>query len=103
MYKRLLKVINGLGPATKVAFWRCYWFRCHKRPSKSNTITTIKSTPSSPLGPYPQPAEYGQRGNAPTSNKIKMMSKIVPIVSPRRFENLEPDDHKQNQDHDRVG
>ena len=34
-----------------------------------------------PNGAYPQPWLYSHRGNAPIINRIKMMIKIVPIIT----------------------
>lgn len=40
----------------------------------------IKITPRIPLGPYPQPALYGQVGNAPSKMSINIINKIVPNI-----------------------
>ena len=43
-------------------------------------IKRIKPKP--PLGKYPQPVLYGHVGRAPTRSKIKMITRIVPIIHP---------------------
>ncbi len=43
------------------------------------TITRIRPTP--PLGPYPQFLLYGQLGIAPSSKRIKIITRIVTIAN----------------------
>jgi hypothetical protein len=40
----------------------------------------MSNSPTSPLGPYPQPRLYGQLGTAPNNNSTRMIKSIVPMV-----------------------
>jgi hypothetical protein len=56
--------------------------RYQRRPANARMITIKRIIPSPPLGQYPQPELYGQAGNAPIKSKIRMINRIVPMVSP---------------------
>jgi hypothetical protein len=56
--------------------------RSQKCPVKARIITIKRTKPSPPLGQYPQPELYGQAGNAPMSRRIRMINRIVLMVSP---------------------
>jgi hypothetical protein len=50
------------------------------RPANARRIMISKMTPKPPLGKYPQPELYGQVGNAPTNRRIRIITRIVPMV-----------------------
>jgi hypothetical protein len=50
------------------------------RPAKARRMMISKMTPKPPLGKYPQPELYGQLGNAPTNRRIRIITRIVPMV-----------------------
>src|SRR4029450_2716652 len=54
-------------------------YRC---PVKARMIRIKRINPSPPLGQYPQPELYGHAGSAPIKSRIRMINRIVPMVSP---------------------
>jgi hypothetical protein len=51
-------------------------------PVKARIIKIKRINPSPPLGQYPQPELYGQAGSAPTKSRIRMINRMVPMISP---------------------
>ena len=66
----------GFGNAQKLRSWM--------RSIRISTTTTTKTSPSRPLGPYPQFCEWPHLGKPPTKSRIRMMSRRSPITLPLR-------------------
>ena len=52
----------------------------HRFPVNRRMTTTIKRSPTRPLGRYPQPRLYGQAGTAPRRSTISRIKRIRPMM-----------------------